>query len=32
VTPEYLARLQESRSDAAKAHRRDAALKVVGSG
>ena len=32
VTREYLARLQESRSDAAKAHRRDAAaLKVVGS-
>jgi amidophosphoribosyltransferase len=32
VTAEYLARLQESRSDVAKAHRRDAALKVVGSG
>jgi len=32
VTQEYLARLQESRSDAAKANRRDAALKVVGSG
>jgi amidophosphoribosyltransferase len=32
VTPEYLARLQEARSDAAKAHRRESALKVVGSG
>ncbi len=32
VTPDYLARLQEARSDAAKAHRRESALKVVGSG
>jgi hypothetical protein len=29
ITPEYLARLEEERSDGAKAQRRDSPLKVV---